>query len=113
MNRKKELKQLYKEIKIEAGIYKITNNVNGKILIDSTRNLKTLNGKKHQLITGTCTNKELQEDWNKYGESSFTFEIVEILQEKKDGYFNIDTELEKLKEKWLNSVMHLNKRSYN
>jgi len=42
MDRKKELKRLYKEIEIEAGIYQIRNTKNGKILIESTPNLKTI-----------------------------------------------------------------------
>lgn len=36
MDRKKELKQLYKETKIEAGVYQIRNTVNNKVFIGST-----------------------------------------------------------------------------
>lgn len=51
MNRKKELKQQYKEIPIEAGVFQIKNTVNNKIFIASTRNFKTLNGPKFSLET--------------------------------------------------------------
>jgi hypothetical protein len=52
MDRKKELKQLYKETTIEAGVYKIKNILNEKIFIGSTPNLKTLNGIKFMLENG-------------------------------------------------------------
>lgn len=55
MDRKKELKQLYKEIPIQAGVFQIKNNINQKIFIGSTRNLKTLNGVQLMLDTGSHT----------------------------------------------------------
>ena len=42
MDRKKELKQLYKEIEIKAGIYQIKNIENEKIFVGSTRNLENV-----------------------------------------------------------------------
>ena len=71
MERKKELKQAYKEVKIESGIYTITNKQNGKKFVASTRNFKTLNGTKFTLENGMHTNKELQEEWNQYGKEAF------------------------------------------
>ena len=43
MERKKELKQQYKETAIEAGIYQIKNTANNKVFVGSTKNFKTLN----------------------------------------------------------------------
>ena len=69
----------YKEIdSLTCGIYKITNNVNGKMYIGQSINieqrwvehLRELNGNKHY-------NQHLQNSWNKYGESNFKFDIVE------------------------------------
>ena len=53
MDRKKELKQEYKEIKIEGGIYVITNKRNSKKYVASTPNFKTLNGVKFTLENGS------------------------------------------------------------
>lgn len=41
MDRKAELKRLYKETKTKAGVYQIINTVNQKVFVGSTMNLKT------------------------------------------------------------------------
>ncbi|WP_309241369.1 GIY-YIG nuclease family protein [Domibacillus sp. PGB-M46] len=69
--RKRELKQQIKEMKIEAGVYEIKNTINQKIFIGSTRNFKTLNGRKFGLEAGSSTNKALQKEWNEYGRDRF------------------------------------------
>lgn len=70
--------QKYKK---EIGIYKIRNIVNGNVYIGQTRNCfqerywyhnRSLKSKKH-------FNKNLQNDWNKYGENNFCFEVIEVL----------------------------------
>ncbi|MFT4413674.1 GIY-YIG nuclease family protein [Fredinandcohnia humi] len=113
MDRKEELKQQYKEIEIEAGVYQIKNNKNQKIFIGSTRNLKTLNGVKFTLETGTSYNKELQKDWNHYGKDAFTFEILDILKKKDDPYFNQKEALAELEQKWLDQLQPYGERGYN
>jgi len=113
MDRKKELKQQYKEIKIEAGIYKITNKVNGKVFVGSTRNLKTINGVKFTLENGGHTNKKLVEEWRNYGKGAFEFEILEVLKPTNAPYYNEKEELEKLEEKWLDTLQPFGDRGYN
>jgi hypothetical protein len=113
MDRKKELKQMYKETAIEAGIYQIKNTINHKIFIASTRNLKTITGKKFQLETGTNTNKMLQEEWNQFGKDAFVFEVLEVLKKKEEGYFDEKRELEKLEDKWLEQLQPYGERGYN
>ncbi len=113
MDRKKELKQRYKEIEIEAGIYQIKNTKNEKIFIGSTKNLKTLNGVKFTLENGSSYNKVLQEEWNYFGKDAFVFEVLEKLKKKADAYFNEKEELEKLEEKWLHQLQPYGERGYN
>lgn len=61
-----------------SGIYKIINNVNGKIYIGSSEDIeRRWYHHKNCLNKGTHINKHLQAAWNKYGENSFSFEIVE------------------------------------
>jgi hypothetical protein len=112
MNRKKELKQQYKEIKIEAGVFKIKNTKNDKIFIGSTRNLKTLNGTRFSLENGAFTNKMLQKEWSEFGKDAFEMEVLEILKEKDDPYYNEKEELEKLEEKWLSQLQPFGERGY-
>lgn len=113
MDRKKELKQLYKEIKVEAGVYQIKNTVNQKILIESSRNLKNFNGKLFQLKMGSHRNTALQKEWNEFGEDCFVFEVLEVLEKKETGYFDEKDALKKLEEKWLDKLQPFDERGYN
>ncbi|GAA0373769.1 GIY-YIG nuclease family protein [Bacillus horti] len=113
MDRKKELKQQFKETKIEAGIYQIKNRQNGKVFIGSTPNLKTLNGVKFMLEMGSHKNKELQLEWKEFGQEAFTVDVLETLKKDKDKlYFNEKEELEKLEEKWLEELQPFGERGY-
>ena len=61
-----------------SGIYKITNNVNGKFYIGSSQNIsRRWYDHKRELRIQKHHNKYLQRAWNKYGEENFSFEIVE------------------------------------
>jgi excinuclease UvrABC nuclease subunit len=113
MDRKKELKQLFKETAIEAGIYQIKNHKNEKIYIGSTKNLKTLNGVKFTLETGTHNNKELQEEWSFFGKEAFRIDVLETLKKKDDPYFNEKEALFELEKKWLEQLQPYEERGYN
>ncbi|MFJ8268477.1 GIY-YIG nuclease family protein [Peribacillus asahii] len=113
MDRKKELKQLYKETPIEAGVYQIKNEQNGKIFVGSTRNFKTLNGLKFSLEAGTVMNKELQKDWHHYGAKAFSIDILETLKKKDDPYFNEKEALLELENKWLEQLEPYEEQGYN
>jgi excinuclease UvrABC nuclease subunit len=113
MDRKKELKQQYKETPIEAGIYQIKNTENEKIFIGSTRNFKTLNGVKFSLETGVHINKALQEEWSQFGKDAFSIDVLETLKKKDDPYFKEKEALQKLEEKWLEHLQPYGERGYN
>ncbi len=114
MDRKKELKQQYKEITIEAGVFQIKNTTNEKIFISSTPNLKTLNGVKFMLQNNGHKNKALQEDWNQLGQDAFTIEILEKLKKnEEDPYYNKKEALGELEEKWLVQLQPFGDRGYN
>jgi len=112
MDRQKELKQIYKETPIQSGVYKITNTTNNKIYIGSTNNLKRLNGVQFMLKMSNHTNKALQEDWNKFGESAFEIEILEVLKKKEEGFFDAKRELAKLEEQWIAKLEPFGERGY-
>lgn len=112
MDRQKELKQLYKETPIQSGVYKITNTANKKIYIGSTNNLKRLNGVQFMLKMNNHTNKALQADWNKFGETSFEIEILEVLKKKEEGFFDTKRELAKLEEQWIAKLEPFGERGY-
>lgn len=113
MERRKELIQQYKEKKKEGGIYQIRNTVNGKVLVVSTPDFKTINGKRFQLVMGSHMNKQLQKEWQQYGEQAFIFEVLEELEEPEGGFYDKQDELKKLKKKWLQKLQPFGDKGYN
>ena len=85
MDRKKELKEQYKQMKTEMGILILQNKVNNKYLLLPTQNLKgMINRVKFQLKSGGYPNKELQQEWKEFGEDNFEIRILETLDYDKD-----------------------------
>ena len=113
MDRRKELIQQFKEIKIEAGVYQVKNLINQKVLVQATIDLKTMATKRMQLLGNSCRNKQLQDEWNQYGEDAFSFEVLEILDEKKEGFFDKKEELKKLEKKWHEKLRPYDDAGYN
>lgn len=65
-------------------IYSITNTVSNKKYIGGASYVsQRFYEHKRALRLGIHTNKELQKDWNKYGEQAFTFEILEDVEKSK------------------------------
>lgn len=66
-------------------IYQIKNIINNKIYVGSSSNV-SLRWNEHleTLYYKIHTNYKLQEDFNKYGISAFTFSILEVIKNKKD-----------------------------
>lgn len=69
------------------GIYKIINKTNGKYYVGSSTELDTPHGRwykhKRALIKSNHANNHLQSAWNKYGEESFDFVVVEEATKEK------------------------------
>ena len=60
-------------------IYKITNLIDGKIYIGSTKDLKKrIASHRYSLNSNRHHNQKLQNAWNKYGGGSFVLDIIEI-----------------------------------
>lgn len=113
MERKKELKQRYKETPKAAGVYQIKNNKKQKIFIKSTMDLKTMNGQQFQLEFGSHQNKLLQAEWKKFGKEAFTFEVLEVLKRQENETLDAKDALKKLEEKWINKLSPFGERGYN
>ena len=79
MNKRKELTFAYMQTPRPMGVYHITNNVNGRMLIGASPNLDgRLNRLQFELKMGMHRNKELQRDWNEYGEHAFTLRLQSL-----------------------------------
>jgi len=67
-----------------CGIYKITNTVNGRFYIGSSQDIP-LRWRQHKShMNRNChSNRHLQNSWNKHGEGSFTFEVLEYCEKER------------------------------
>ncbi|MCC0644727.1 MULTISPECIES: GIY-YIG nuclease family protein [unclassified Clostridioides] len=108
MDRKRELKQLYREMKFDIGVFMIKSDITKKIYLGKSNDIKSkFNFLKFQLCAGSCMVRDLNNAWKKYGEKAFTFEILELIKHddnktEKDYLEELDilemVWLEKLKE---------------
>ncbi|OXM84803.1 GIY-YIG nuclease family protein [Paenibacillus rigui] len=114
MDRRKELQQQAKEIKTEAGVYQIKNQVNGKVYVESTMNLRTINGREMALDMGSHRNRRLQADWTAFGKENFTIEPLEVLKIKENAgaYYDPKDDLKKLYEQWMERLQPYGERGY-
>lgn len=115
MKTNKELKAEYKLMKFPAGVYQIRNTKNGKIFIDSSTQLdKVWNSKRFQLELGGHPNRNLQADWNTFGEENFVFEILdEVAQLEDERELDFKKEAEVLKELFLEELQPFGEKGYN
>jgi len=63
-----------------SGIYAIVNTVNGRRYVGRASNIRTrCNSHRYYLRAGKHDNQHLQRAWNKYGEESFRFVVLEYI----------------------------------
>lgn len=84
-DRRKELRNEYKERKTTGGVIKITNTVNGHYYLSGEINAGRFQNRfEFAQATGSCVLTKLQNEWNQYGGSAFVFEILEEIEMKAD-----------------------------
>ncbi len=111
---KAEIKKNYKISLTLMGVYQIKNLVNGKIYISSSKNLQArINRHKFELKFGSEGIKELQDDYNKYGEQNFTFEIIDVLKPKDEPGINYKEDIEVLEQLWIEKLQPFEGKGYN
>lgn len=114
MKTNKELKAEYKQMKFPMGVFQIRNINNGKILVDSSTNMNSKwNRHKAELKFGNSKITELQNDWNKFGEDNFVFEVLSELEHKSDDGIDYNAELLLLEEMIIADLKPFNQRGYN
>ncbi|TJX15172.1 GIY-YIG nuclease family protein [Tissierella creatinini] len=114
MDRKKELKEQYKQMKPDMGIFTVRSNISNKAYLGISQNLNGyINRTLFQLKLGSHPNMELQKDWKEYGADNFTVEIIEILEYDKDeSKTDYSEELAVLKMIWEEKLVKENKELY-
>lgn len=114
MKTHKELKEEYKQMKFPMGVFQIRNIVNGKVFIDSSTNMNSKwNRHRVQLKIGSNWITELQNDWNKFGEDKFVFEVLSELEHKDDDSIDYKKELLLLEEMITDELKPFGEKGYN
>ncbi len=112
--RKRDLKRAYKERPRPAGIYKIENTVDGKLLLGSSLDLDgSLERHRFMLQCESHRNAGLQADWKRLGPDAFAFEILEVVEPSRAPDFDLDDELTLLELLWIDRIDAAGHRSYN
>lgn len=85
MTDKKELKQKYKNLKPEMGVFRIESRISGNCYLYAAADLKSLmNRYRFQLDRGAHRDRELQSEWSAQGADNFIIEILERLAYDQD-----------------------------
>ena len=111
--RRKELQEQYKKIKIQMGVIQIKNLRNGRIYIAAYPNLKNKwPSLRAQLDTGRFVNAELQADWNALGPDAFAYEVLEE-KAVDDDVRDRDWELKQMEKHWHEKLQPYGATGYN
>lgn len=83
--RKKELKNAYKSKPVTGGICCIRCSGNQRLLIKATEDIESLRNRfNFAMVTKTCPDPSMRDEWAKYGGKSFSFEVLEEIRKGED-----------------------------
>ena len=112
--RKKALLREYKETPLPMGVFQIKNNVTGKLLLLKALNLPgIINRHQLELRRGMHRNSQLQADWNQYGETAFSFDVLATLKPEEYLPEYYPTAVNDLFEAWLEKLQPFGDAGYN
>jgi len=118
-SKRKELSYNYAHSHRPMGVYRLVNTQNGKSFIGSAMNLDGVwNKHSFTLRMGLHMNKELQEEWNSFGEDQFKFEILELIKPEEEFVLNASDQvkyrkmLPDLEKKWMEQLSPYEERGY-
>lgn len=113
MKSKKELKDSYKEMKFQIGVFQIRNTENNKIYIESSTNLIAIwNRHKFQLKSGLHPNPYLQKEWTEFGEENFTYEILSEIKQDETKTIDYSKEAKQLEIMFIEELQPFGDKGY-
>lgn len=114
MDRRRELKEQFKQTKPDMGVYVIESKVSGKMLVAVTRDLRSaMNSSRFKLNAGFHPNRELQKEWQEHGAEQFDIRPLDTLEYSKDESKTDYTEdLEELRAMWMQRLAEQNVKLY-
>lgn len=109
-----EIKRQYKQSRPDMGVYQIRNRMNGRLFIDSSKNLEgSEKSRLFQLRQGKIVfSPELQKDLHEFGADNFEFSVLEVLP-KPVSDANVARQLLTLKLQWQEKLQPFGERGYN
>ena len=111
---KRTLKRQYKESEIPAGVYRVVNTQTDRSLVGSSINLPAiLNRHRADLKMGSHRNRDLQRDWDEFGESAFAFEVLDTLTPRDEPGYDMKRDLRALEDLWLERLAPYGDGGYN
>jgi len=113
MTNKQTLKRQYLETATRAGVYAIRNQITGRALVAGSSDVQgTLNRHRFELRYGQHRNATLAQDWAAHGETSFLFEVLDMVKPGDDPAFDAAQELDMLVSLWRQEVPCDGERGY-
>ncbi|GIP37143.1 hypothetical protein J31TS4_04230 [Paenibacillus sp. J31TS4] len=101
------------------GVFQLRNVKSGKVLVGGTMDLKGMQNRLlFQLRMGSHINKELQRDWQEFGEDSFRYEILEQIKPREELVLSPEDlkpyqeEVKVLEELWVEKLQPYGERGY-
>lgn len=99
------MKKAYKEAKRSMGVYRITTTASDTVYVGFGTDLPAkINRHKAELRFGSHRSRELQEAWNSFGESTFGFEVLDVLAHEENLAAISTEELHVLLEMWVRKI---------
>ncbi len=81
MNRRREISKAYKERRLVGGVYRITNIRTGKYLLGHAADIASIRNRfEFALSTGSAVDPRLRADWDRYGPTAFSLEVLDELE---------------------------------
>lgn len=91
--RKKELREQYKLMKPDMGIFAVICKTNSKHYLETTQNLKgAMNSTKFKLNAGMHPKRDLQKDWSEFGSDEFEIKVIEEIEYDDENESKVDYE---------------------
>jgi hypothetical protein len=85
MTDRKELKEKYKSMKPEMGVFRVQSRISGNCYLYSAKDMKSLmNRYRFQLARGSHPDRRLHAEWSEQGADNFIVEVLERLEYDQD-----------------------------
>jgi len=95
----------YKESRLPAGVFTLTNQINGRVYVGGSLNLDgAMNRLRFELNLRSHRNKPLQHDWIAHSAECFSFAVVDRIKEQADPLFDYRAELDSLLALWREEI---------